>query len=83
MKFFDKKSSKRGALTLEYIILVTGVVTVLVLFIRPSGPLSVAINSTYQTAANGMFDMGMRLGARTGVTSGVSSGIMTGRFEIP
>lgn len=72
-KHFDKKRFLRGTSTLEYVILVTGVVSVLILFLRPSGSLSSAVNSSYQSATNGMLDMGDRLAQSRNSPSSVSS----------
>ncbi len=60
-KFFDKKFNNRGALTLEYVILITGVISVAALFLRPSGPFSEAINFSYSSVSNGMLEMSSHL----------------------
>ncbi len=61
MGFFERKLDRRGVITLEYVILITGVISVLVLFLQPSGLFSSAMNATYQSTANSMVDMGLRL----------------------
>ena len=63
---------KHGFSTLEYVIVITGVISVAVLFLRPSGPLSQAINVSYQTASNSMLEMGSRLAASRN-SSGITS----------
>ncbi|MCB9771502.1 MAG: class III signal peptide-containing protein [Candidatus Omnitrophica bacterium] len=52
---------KKGQSTLEYIILVTGVVVILIFFLGPTGPFQAAYNRTMQQGTNGMEDMANRL----------------------
>jgi uncharacterized protein (UPF0333 family) len=53
---------KKGQSTLEYIILVTGVIAILIIFLNPTnGIFNVAFNTTLQTGTNGMTDMANRL----------------------
>ncbi len=54
--------SKRAQSTVEYIILVAGVIAILIFFVgSPSSPFRTALNSTYQSATNGMVNMANRL----------------------
>ena len=54
---------QKGQSTLEYIVLVTGVIAVLLIFLNPtSGPFSTAFNETLTFGTNGMTDMANRLG---------------------
>ncbi|HSV42973.1 MAG TPA: class III signal peptide-containing protein [Candidatus Bathyarchaeia archaeon] len=53
---------KKGQSTLEYIILVTGVIAVLLLFLNPNGGLfRASYNATLAAGTNGMEDMANRL----------------------
>jgi len=53
---------KKGQSTLEYIILVTGVIAVLLIFLNPNGGLfRTAYNRTLTMGTNGMEDMANRL----------------------
>jgi uncharacterized protein (UPF0333 family) len=57
-----KNRKKKGQSTLEYIILVTGVIAILIIFLNPStGIFNQAFNATLRTGTNGMFDMANRL----------------------
>ena len=53
--------NKRGQSTLEYIILVTAVVAVLLVFLGPTGVFKGAFGNTLSTGTNGMTDMANRL----------------------
>ena len=54
--------SKKGQSTVEYIILVAGVIAVIVVFVgSPSSPFRSALNRTYASATNGMENMANRL----------------------
>ena len=54
--------NKRGQSTLEYIILVTAVIAVLIIFLRPNdGVLVNTINTTYSGVTEGMETMANRL----------------------
>jgi uncharacterized protein (UPF0333 family) len=58
----SKNRKKRGQSTLEYIILVTGVIAILIVFLNPtSGVFNKAFNSTLKQGTNGMEDMANRL----------------------
>lgn len=53
---------RKGQSTLEYIILVTGVIAILIIFLNPrTGVFNQAFNSTLQQGTNGMEDMANRL----------------------
>ena len=50
-----KKRNKRGQSTLEYIILVTAIVAIAIVFLNPkSGKMVNTINDTYSTVADGV-----------------------------
>lgn len=54
---------KKGQSTLEYIILVTGVIAILIIFLNPTnGVFNKAFNQTLRTGTNGMTQMANRLG---------------------
>lgn len=56
--------NKRGQSTLEYIILVTAVIAVLIIFLNPTtGILRNKVNQTYDTVSDGMLDMANRINA--------------------
>lgn len=58
-----QQKKKKGQSTLEYIILVTGVVVVLLAFLAPgSGIFNQHFCSTMKSATNGMVNMAERLG---------------------
>ena len=59
--FKNLHRKKKGQSTLEYIIMVTGVVVVLILFLGPNGIFRKAYNSTLGQGTNGMTDMANRL----------------------
>jgi hypothetical protein len=56
---FKKLNQKKGQSTLEYIILVAGVVAVLLVFL--AGPFRTDLQQTYQDSMNDMDDMAQRL----------------------
>lgn len=56
------RRKKKGQSTLEYIILVTGVIVVLIFFLKPGGIFNTAFNATLSSGTNGMGDMANRLG---------------------
>ncbi len=54
--------SKRAQSTVEYIILVAGVIAILIFFVgSPGSPFRSALNRTYESATNGMENMANRL----------------------
>lgn len=60
--FKGRNRKKKGQSTLEYIILVTGVVAILIVFLNPtSGIFNRAFNQTLQVGTNGMTNMANRL----------------------
>jgi len=57
-----KNRKKKGQSTLEYIILVTGVIAILIVFLNPrTGVFNTAFNDTLKQGTNGMQDMANRL----------------------
>ena len=57
-----KKLRKRtGQSTIEYIVLVTGVIALLVVFLQPGGIFRTSYNRTLVFGTNGMEDMANRL----------------------
>jgi uncharacterized protein (UPF0333 family) len=57
-----QQKKKKGQSTLEYIILVTGVIAVLLIFLNPThGVFNKAFNSTLTQGSNGMEEMANRL----------------------
>ncbi len=57
-----KNEKKKGQSTIEYIVLVTGVIGLLVVFLNPTGGVfSGAYNRALQMGTNGMVDMANRL----------------------
>ena len=54
--------NKKGQSTLEYIILVTAVVAIILVFLGPSGVFRSRLNQTLGDATNGMLNMAGRLG---------------------
>jgi hypothetical protein len=52
---------KKGQSTLEYIILVTGVIAILIVFLRPGGGFNTSLNETLKAGTNGMTNMARRL----------------------
>jgi len=59
----NNNRKKKGQSTLEYIILVTGVIAILIVFLNPSNGVFVkAFNQTLRTGTNGMTGMANRLG---------------------
>jgi len=58
---FKIKNRKKGQSTLEYLILVVGVVAILIVFLGPNGVFQTKLNSTYASGTNGMVDMATRL----------------------
>ncbi len=52
---------KKGQSTLEYIILVAGIVALLIIFLRPGGIFGDALNETLGTTSDGMTNMADKL----------------------
>jgi len=61
LKNLRRKRKQSGQSTLEYIVLVTGVVAILILFLGPTGPFRKAYNDTMTQGTNGMTQMANRL----------------------
>lgn len=59
--FKNLHRKKKGQSTLEYIIMITGVIAVLIIFLGPSGIFKSAFGNTLQQGTNGMEDMANRL----------------------
>ncbi len=60
VKFKNRK--KKGQSTLEYILLLAGVVAIMIIFLNPTtGLFSQAYNRTLQSSTNGMEFMGARI----------------------
>ena len=57
-----RKDRKRGQSTLEYVIMFTGVITILMVFLRSGGPFRTSTEKTFNAAINGMEKMANRLG---------------------
>lgn len=55
------KSKSRGSSTLEYIVLITGIVSILVVFLSPGGVFQTAISRGFNSTTNSMLDMSSRL----------------------
>ncbi|MBF0523287.1 MAG: class III signal peptide-containing protein [Candidatus Omnitrophica bacterium] len=53
----DVQRKKKGQSTVEYIILVAGVIAALLIFLRPNGPFNVAFNSTLNSTTGAMTHM--------------------------
>ena len=60
-KDVQTKKAKKGQSTIEYLVLVAGVIAALILFLKPGGPFAVAFNKTLTTGTNGMENMAIRL----------------------
>ena len=59
--FNNLKRKKKGQTTIEYIIVITGVIAVIIIFFGPSGPFRTAYNNTMSYGTNGMDSMANRL----------------------
>jgi len=60
--FKNKLFKRRGQSTLEYIVLVTAIIVVLLIFLNPSsGKFSEYLNSTLDSAGQGMNAMSCRI----------------------
>lgn len=61
--FANKQKKKKGQSTIEYIILVTGVIAALVVFLAPGGVFQKQFNETLQSGTTGMVNMANKLAA--------------------
>lgn len=52
---------KKGQSTVEYVVLVTAVIVIILAFLKPGGGFQQALNKTFTDATNGMEDMANRL----------------------
>ena len=59
--FKNLHRKKKGQSTLEYIIMITGVIAVLIIFLGPGGIFKSAFGNTLEQGTNGMEDMANRL----------------------
>jgi len=62
------RKKKKGQSTLEYIILVTGVIVILIAFLKPDGIFNNAFNATLSSGTNGMQNMADRLSGSRGLS---------------
>ena len=60
-KLLSCPKKKKGQSTIEYVLLVTGVIVVLLVFLGKNGIFQKAFNSTLATGTNGMENMAARL----------------------
>lgn len=60
--FKNLHRKKKGQSTLEYIIMVTGVIVVLIFFLGPGGPFATSFNKTMLQGTNGMESIANTLG---------------------
>ena len=59
-KLFSKKD-KKGQSTVEYLLLVAAIITVLILFLKPDGPFAKSYNDALTKGSSGMEQMANRL----------------------
>lgn len=59
--FNNLKRKKKGQGTIEYLIVITGVIAVIIIFFGPAGPFRNAYNNTMTYGTNGMDSMANRL----------------------
>ena len=58
----EKRKKKRGQSTIEYLLLATAVIAVMIVILKPGGLFQNTMNSAYQTALNGaLINMATRL----------------------
>ncbi len=57
----EKNRKKKGQSTLEYILLVTGVVAAMIIFLRSDGPFMNTVNAGISEVADGIRDMATRI----------------------
>lgn len=60
-KIMKPKKKKKGQSTVEYIILVAAIISLLIIFLGPNGPFRQAFNDALTTGTNGMVNMAGRL----------------------
>ena len=58
---FKTINKEKGVSSLEYIILMTAVISMLIIVLGPQGIFSQAISSTYSSSINGMVDLAQSL----------------------
>ncbi|MBF0483764.1 MAG: class III signal peptide-containing protein [Candidatus Omnitrophica bacterium] len=58
---FCKARENKGQSTIEYIILVTAIIAVMILFLAKGGPFQKAVNQTLESSKNSMLEMSNRL----------------------
>lgn len=56
-----KHRKKKAQSTLEYLLLLTGVLVVMIAFLKPGGLFSRRYNEAFDTATNGMTNMATRM----------------------
>ena len=56
-----KHKKKKGQSTIEYLVLVTGVIAAMIVFLGVNGPFQKSYNSTLVAGTNGMLNMAQRL----------------------
>ena len=56
-----KHKKKKGQSTIEYLVLVTGVIAAMIVFLGVKGPFQNAYNQTLHEGTNGMVNMAQRL----------------------
>jgi uncharacterized protein (UPF0333 family) len=61
-----KTRKKRGQSTLEYILLLTGVLVIMIVFLGPSGIFATRYNTVLQTGTDGMSSMATSLSGSRG-----------------
>ena len=55
------KRRKKGQSTIEYLVLVAGVIAAMILFLKPNGPFAQSYNRTLTQGTNGMENLAGRL----------------------
>ena len=56
-----KKRKKKAQSTLEYLLLLTGILVIMIAFLRPGGFFSTKYNDVFIEGTNGMVNMAQRL----------------------
>jgi len=57
----NSKKKRKGQSTVEYLVLVAGVLAAFIYFLRPQGPFHRALNTTLEYGANEMLSVANRL----------------------